>query len=353
MDIRKISAAAAAALMAASFGCSDKKTGKSKNTSVSSEVINPQSIVFDWQKPYESKLTEFKASSDYKEGDSMFDVYDLTGDGTPELIISANSEPSTACQVYTLSGGETAQYGELGAYGKFRYLPTLKTVGYDYEGEGFVIGEYFDITDEKLESAVHFYNNSASASSGARITYEINGSDVALSKYDESLAPYKRTAYIEIGRKYTFGEDAVDYALHCSGSWGAVLSDAQKELFKGELVKHLSDAQENSAAFEVCDLDGNNIPELVISAGTETLSQCSVYYLQDGVLNDMGQSCGRDGVLGYDVKQKIFFSAGGEGGTQCWSFTGADVSGFSKSDSTMECGRKYLLNDDGILEGLR
>ena len=80
---------------------------------------------------------------------------------------------------------------ELGANGVFFFAPASSAIGYEYDGDGFVIGEYFTITEDQLESAVKFYNNSASAASGAAISYEINGESVALPDYDKALADYK------------------------------------------------------------------------------------------------------------------------------------------------------------------
>ena len=47
------------------------------------------------------------------------------------------------------------------------------------------------------------------------------------------------------------------------------------------------------------------------------------------------------------MKNNVFFSEG-SGQMQCWSLTEADISKYKKSESYMECGRKYLLTADSI-----
>ncbi len=147
--------------------------------------------------------------------------------------------------------------------------------------------------------------------------------------------------------RYTFGKDAIDYAIHCSESWGAVLSDAQKSIYKNLLTDILNNSPENDAAFELCDLDGNKVPELVLSTGIADDSDCRVYYLNEAAIADLGNGCGKQGFFFFDMKNKVFFSEGGAE-LQCWSLTESDLSGYKKSESYMECGRKYLLTADSI-----
>ncbi|MDE6783990.1 MAG: hypothetical protein K2J26_01235, partial [Ruminococcus sp.] len=52
---------------------------------------DPEKVKYDWQKPYQEQISSFIASdefSDDSENGSAFDLFDITGDGQPELIIS-------------------------------------------------------------------------------------------------------------------------------------------------------------------------------------------------------------------------------------------------------------------------
>ena len=125
------------------------------------------------------------------------------------------------------------------------------------------------------------------------------------------------------------------------------LSDIQKKSYSTLLSDILKKSPENDAAFELCDLDGNNLPELILSTGVAEDSDCKIYYLSDAAVSDLGNGCGRNGFISFDLKSKTFFSDN-NGDIQCWSMTSSDLSKFSKSESCMDCGRKYLLTADGI-----
>ena len=341
-----IAALLALASIAPITGCQQNKPVESDPEPVILNTdIDPHSIVFEWQSLYEKKLKDFKASDAYSDK-SRFDLRDLNSDGIPELIISPDVEPKTVCQIYTYTDG-LEQLDDLGAGGTFRVLPSINSIGYEYIGEGFTFGEYCTIEDGTLKPSLTYYNNAASASSGAVIRYEINSEDVTLVEYDYALKAYSDSPSLSIGRKYTFGKESVDYAIHCSESWGAVLSDGQKSIYKTLLSDILKNSPENDAAFELCDLDGNKVPELVLSTGIAEDSDCKVYYLENASIADLGSSYGKNGHFSFDMKNNVFFSDE-SGKMQCWSLNESDLKDYKKSESYMECGRKYLLTTDGI-----
>ena len=347
---RYISAAVAAAFICAvSAGCLSQKSKKSSDKN-NSKPISPASIVFDWQEAYENKLNSFSANSD-----SRFDLRDLNGDGSPELIISPDPQPSTMCKVYTYIDGAVQDLAELGANGAFFFAPASSAVGYEYDGDGFVIGEYFTITEDQLESAVKFYNNSASAASGAAISYEINGESVALPDYDKALADYKNAQSLTVGRKYSFSPESLSYAVHSSESWGAVLSDKQKELFRtkiSELAADYSDTAFYSPAFEICDLNGDDSPELVFSSGTDIDNSCRIFTLADDKLIEVLSGFGSAGEVNYDISQKVVFFTNADGELSFDCIGDSAPESFTPSENLITFGRKYIADDDGITAAL-
>ena len=343
---KTIAAGMALAALLTAFGCAEKEPESSSEPVVINTGIDPKSVVFDWQTLYENKLNDFKKSDAYSVS-SMFDIRDINADGIPELIISPNDDAKTVCEVYTYTDG-LEKVTDIGAHGVFSYIPILDCFGYEYVGEGFTYGQYGKIIAGVFQNDVTYYNNAASAASGAIIRYEINSEETTLVEYENKLKPYTEEASLTLGRKFTFGKEAVDYAIHCSESWGAVLSDVQKKIYSDLLSDILKNSPENDAAFELCDLDGNKVPELILSTGIAEDSDCRVYYLNEAAIADLGNGCGRNGYFCFDIKQNVFFSDN-KGEIQCWSLIESDLSKFKKSESYMECGRKYLLTSDAII----
>lgn len=348
---KKTSILAACAVLSICAGCSETKKVESLPLTLLDTNMAPQDVELKWQKDYETLLSSFKNSDQFSDK-SMFDLTDLTGDGTPELIISPSDEVNTQCIIYTMRGVKAENIATIGSYGQFDYLPAAEAVGYAYNGDGFVIGEYQTLQDGFFQKDVSFYNNTESASSGAFIKYEINGEDVTLAKYEEALHPYKEATAFKTGRKYTFGDDAIKYAIYYSESWSSVLRDEQKKAFSDRLSAILENADLKDAAFEIADLDLNNVPELVVSTGILSDSQVRIFYFDTNDVKEIDVSCDTDGGLHYDMTSKVFYATDFDGKLQCWSMAGADINNFKPSESNMKCGRKNLLTADSIAKAL-
>lgn len=350
----------ASVLTSAAVGCEDKKNDSgSENAGLTN--VSPRSIVFEWQSLYEQKLNEFAGTENFSEiaqnglEESRFDLFDINDDGTPELFISADNNHKTQCEIFTVADGQVISAGSLGEYGAFTYYPELKLMNDEYSGDGFVVGKFISFDGTALKDYFTYSDNSGSASKGAAIKHEINGENLSLPEYDEVMSMYRNARTISIGRKYTFGASTVDYALHCSESWGAVLTPKEKEIFSNQLKNNMAVAAESGkdAAFEFCDLNGDDIPELVVSEGTDENDLCRIYYISTNELLELEGNYGYKGRLNFDNEQSVFYTTGSATGNACWSLINSDISSFSISRSHMECGRKYLLTDEAIESSMR
>ncbi|MDE7364365.1 MAG: hypothetical protein K2N27_05695 [Ruminococcus sp.] len=336
-------------------GCSQNVTSIPESSLPAEEVkISPQNITFEWQDAYLNKLNEYKKSSDFagstKTG-SRFDIFDITGDNTPELIISPNTNPQTTCKIFTFANGEITELGEAGNRGTFAYLPDIKLIKDEYQGTGFVLGKYISYKDGIFTTVLSYTDNSMSTSllSGTAIKYEIDGEEVLLPEYEQKLAPYKSETCISAGRKYTFGENTLNYAIKYSESWGAVMPSRQKELYREKLSELLLSSDEQAYAFELCDLNDDENPELIISNGTDDESTCEIYYFEDDELKHIDGTIGANGVFTFDTKQFILSSGVTRWGINDSNFKADD---YKHSDSLAEIGRKYRLNESNITVAL-
>ena len=337
----------AAALLAAMTGCSETENVLGSQPDPLAVKTSPESVVFDWQEAYQNKLEQFKVSADLTDT-SMFDLCDVTDDGIPELIISPSDDPSASCDVFSLIGTDIAKIASCGSFGQFSFIPSLLVIGYEYEGEEFTIGEYQKYTEGFYNMDFSYYNNMNSASSGAVIRYELNGDNVSLAEYEERINGYKQEDSFSVGRKYSFGDEAMDYAIHCSESWKEVLTDAQKKKYREKLDDVLKKASSADSAFELADLDGNELPEIIVSSGSLEEMPVSVYYLDNDGIKEIETVGDENGCLRLDIKANVFYSPDQSGKLRCQSLSGDSVSGFKPSESIMVCGRKYPLTSDNI-----
>lgn len=317
--------------------------------------LDPHSIVFEWQAAYEQKLNEFASSDGFRSGTggSMFDLRDLDGNGTPELMISPDYDSSTECELYTFADGslKVLDTGENGG-GVFGYIPENKLFHFRYIGNGFEVGSYCSYDGSIFNEEMSYYNNSRNAiSSGTALRYEINEESVSLADYDKALEAYSGSGELVVGRKYTFDSAAIDYALRYSESWGTVLTNTGRKQYRKLLTDYM-DRAEKSAGFELCDLNGDNQPELVLSEGDYEGAVCHIYTIVNGSISEVSDGIGSNGLLFMDTESRVLY-AYNAGKCVCWSFDEGELSDYKHSESYTELGRKYLLTPESITSALR
>lgn len=347
MNNRKIASTALALLTASAMaGCSQTQ----ENVIPKPVIVAPESIILDWQNAYDGKISEFMKSDSYSEKKSRFDLRDITGDGIPELILSPNEDRNTRCTIFSYSKGVLSQLPDMGSDGKIPYLPLKGLLHDEYRGEGFVLGKYVAYENGEFKDVMTYSDNTASASVGTNIIHEINGESVTLPQFDQILSEYTGSTTFYLGRKFTFGEASVSYAIHSSESWNCVTTDTQKRELSTVLNKELSatgTAGILGAAFEIVDLNDDDVPELIISEP----DGCRIYMFTGDMLDTLKPAdgvYGNDGSLVLDIGNSVFY-ADSKGEISYWSLKeGFSAADYKSSGSLMECGNKLLLTLDNI-----
>ena len=348
--MKKIHAAAAFMIFAAVIsGCSDKKSDSSKKEA--EKIVSPKTVTFEWQAPYKAKLEEFRKSADYQESNgiigSMFDLRDLNSDGIPELIISPSDGADSVCTIYTYYDGVLTEIGTNGNNGFFNFYPSAGIINNEFQGSGFVMGEFRRIESGLFVTEMTYYNNMDSVASGAVIRYEIDKKEVLQAEYNEKFYSFADQPSLTVGRKYTFGENTIDYAVYCSESSDDAASSAMKKQFKNK-IKELSGEYE-SAGFELLDMNGDECPELIFSEGISNQDSCRIFVYSDGELAEISEKLGINGRFGFDNEKMVFFTINPQDVDKYGSLTDISLEGYEKSGSLMECGRKYLASDETAL----
>ncbi len=327
-------------------GCSDKKNPATVDRPKTTDI---ETITFSWQEAYENKIREFKESDQYSPN-SAFDIFDITGDGSAELIISTNSEPTTKCLMYTYADNEIVELGEAGYCGTFKYSLENNIINDEFKGNGFVLGKILQFSAGSFNTILSYNDNSESASMGAEIVHEINGENLSLGDYEKAINPYISTPAVQVGRRFTMGDSAINYGLRYSEGWKSVLSSDQKKLCRTKLEEEMALAEESGrvACFDLCDLNGDKIPELIISENSAPESTCTIYYFSKGNLVAMDGSYGANGVINFDSDKYVFFADTEP--KKYWSIANSafSASDYHESDSIATIGRKYSVSESGI-----
>lgn len=344
-------------------GCSAKGSTVPQNSEPSTAPPSPETIVFDWQSVYEAELSSFKSSSGYVSGPSgsMFDIIDISGDAVPELIISPDISPDTKCHIYTYVNGSSAEIGTAGANGYFELLPSKKVIGCSYVGQAFELSEYYSIEEISLVTKDSFYNNRNSVSSGAVMKYQHNNEDVRIADYEKALAEYTSQPAICVGRRYSFSDEAVKYALRCSESWSGVMNKKQKEAAV-KVLNELSKTDDADSAFDIIDIDRDNIPEIIWSEGAFDTALCHIYKFGEKnvaseddsddivtttVLNETGSLESKKGSVYTDITNKNVYTPDSDGSAAITA-EGKPAEGNTPSENIVSAGRRYLLSAENI-----
>lgn len=334
-------------------GCSG---GSSEISESKPERIDPKSVSFEWQEPYRKILEEFRASADYSDNrdkGSAFDILDIDGDHIPELIISPDTNNSTVCRIYTLRNGSAVELGEICKGGTMVWLPEMNLFRDEYYGDGFMIGSYYSLEDGNFVEFLNYSMTTKVTSPGMVAEPTINGVEYLVPDFEEEMKPYKTAYTVERGRKYTFDEKTIELAVDKSESWGAVLTSAEKEKFRSKLLEHLEGTETNGSdpAFEICDLSGDDIPELIISQGSSESSLCQIYSLSNSEKLTVTDPIGSSGYIYFDADTYlIYYPAEGSGLTCTTLITGDDAPDISTDNihSKAVLGRQYALNVKNI-----
>lgn len=349
-SIKPIILAAVMTVSVCAVGCSDAKSSSPSQSDSSEQAVSPEDISFKWQNSYQSKLDEFKGSDTFS-SDSAFDLFDMTGDGNPELIISQGTDKTAVCDIYTYSDGALTALGTAGYNGEFDYLPEFGLIREEYHGDGFLIGKFRQFDHGELADFLTYSDNSDSASEGVSIKHVINGEEVLLRDYEAALVQYVDSLTMHLGRKYTFGDDSLNYAIRRAESWGAVLGSGRKATCRKKLLEIAEEMGEDNkdAAFELCDLNGDDTPEIIVSLGSAPDSACRIYYFSGEDIEQLDGEYGRYGRLMFDIGCLVFYSES-ETGMTYWSLADSAFTAdkYTSSGSIMEAGRRFALTSTGI-----
>ena len=167
---------------------------------------------YDWKSAYMETVTEY-THSDANVYGCMYDLYDIDGDGTPELLISnGDNHVSTVC-IYTFRNGHAEfvkdEAGEnvtyLGTFGSFRFARQTGQIILDDYHQGV-----WDISVYKIEDGILKLINAASSNSDVvgedNAEYYVGDDKVSKADFLTFMDGLYQNDIETVGRKYSLSQ---------------------------------------------------------------------------------------------------------------------------------------------------
>lgn len=150
------------------------------------ERINnePPQFEYDWQCLYYDALIDYI-------GDpvAMFNIYDLNGDGTPELLLSKASFHAASGSLYSIYEGEVVCFGEYGSWGEFQYDFERNYIHSGFFQMGSLYLNIFSFENGEIAPVVSLYAYDGSFPSIPE-EYKINDDVVTQEEFNAEYAKY-------------------------------------------------------------------------------------------------------------------------------------------------------------------
>ena len=171
----------------------------------------------NWQQFYADELKRYMNSDEYN-NESMFDLYDIDNDGTPELFISEGGlfiSLNTICTVFNgnmikSSGNFNCIYCGGVDNLQLQVSQSTKTV----RSGGIGIISYQKLENGQFISIFEGYENNKDNGENDK-EYIVNGEIVTAERYNEEKLKYRYSAddYVDVGRKYKLDEVTINSVL--------------------------------------------------------------------------------------------------------------------------------------------
>lgn len=221
-----------------------------------------------WKESYASVL------QDKTDEEGAFSVYDIDGDGTPELIYSEGRSHGAQCEIYTYRGGKAVKIDEAGSSGVCSCIPQKHYLKSSYAAGGEVIVSFYTIEDNSLRHVMTFFNDENTGLEGER-EYRINDEKVSKEEYYKRYSETGSDSAVSLGRSYPLGSDSIGYAVtgtdSCEDAYARLLRDKYTQVYDNDV-------------FSLMDITGDKIPELFVRNDTST----DIYTFSDGRVQYMG-----------------------------------------------------------------
>ena len=177
-----------------------------------SEYEDTHGVASSYDIAYRFVLKDFMNSNQYN-SDSRWDLQDLDGDGTPELLISANTNYGS--YIYYFEDGSAHIVGNIvvenfGRNGTFLLCKDENLIGFsegtykEYFSDSFsaFIGKFKDHYVQHVQQMGKF----AYPEDPQKYYYDVDNEYVSEEEYNAAVNNFNSKNWTEVGRRYSFGD---------------------------------------------------------------------------------------------------------------------------------------------------
>jgi hypothetical protein len=162
-----------------------------------------------WNDLYITELTKHIGKNT-----AAFNIYDLDGNGIPELLLSVDNYHGANAEIFTVADGKLVDLGRFGAYGDFDYDPINKYIKDSFFNQGVGVTTFYNILDNKIVSLIHFDYNGFNPSD---VKYAVDDISVSKEVFDAEYAKYNTNNFSSIARKYVITAENITKILSAPG----------------------------------------------------------------------------------------------------------------------------------------
>ena len=163
-----------------------------------------------WKDLYAGVLRTYINPEYPDSGFAMFNIFDLDGDGSPELLVSDGDYHMASAQIFTLYRGAVYCLGSFGSNGEFQFDPETGHIYSEYSNLGVSRFSIHKIADGELIDIASFYDTSGHFENPEDGSFVVNSEEVSEDEYNREREKYGNNPDDEFTvRKYSVNEDEI------------------------------------------------------------------------------------------------------------------------------------------------
>lgn len=145
---------------------------------------------------------------------SAFQLADLNGDGSPELMLSDGDYHLAQVRVFTADEeGRAKEIANAGSFGRFYYLPEKDLFYENYDGMGAFSRCVMRMNGDKFDSVIFLYKQEQFDDGSEDTIYQIDEKDVTEEEYSAAYDEYFSGKAVTLGRDLPITEGTINAVL--------------------------------------------------------------------------------------------------------------------------------------------